>query len=706
MSALISLWRHQVDHEGSPYTTPRSSLYSKLLKAYSQLHVRKRQANHEDKGKGSDGDGIQSRKQLADIRQAFFCKGTFVGLRDLAAFDWGHGGLLRGDNQRQLQISDMGVQYFEDSAISDPTPAVAFSCRITSSKTNKNGTMQQVGMFRARDWKVCPVGGQTMYWFSRLHCSTTEWPHSNTPFPNLSQRSHWYQGLPYFTNTGSNTQGISYGTQLSSAKDVYSTAGVQSRLYTHDGRRFGARVAVKSGAPDGQVQRLGLWASDVKDTHYLDVLPEHTMRALAGHPPYQGTFFLARAVQVPRDLMEMVFPMVEEWLDHFSSPGHINSDIEAVQWLKYLKELRLVFIQDIPHWRQLYPEHSIFRHPIFTDPDSPYHAYEKDALASTLSRDRNPPLRDASDAARSQHTMEQVNRNTHRLDDVFQVMQDVLEKVREVKEDVDETHEASLETRMSVLKVQETLGRKIKGLAKGQDQIREGQVQMRDMICQSIIPSLSGPQDDAVAQLLGTFASASSFVSQLPVDGAVSGQASSGSGLGSSSGAAAAAEGSPPPAAPTSVPTSVSASVPTTSGPFAPVVKGFISRKVNNIVDAMTEWETGLAGQPSIKERFPYTFHWGKDLDSLAERKYWEKRRAVANMVNHILNHPDVGPRLVQQPPTIAEAATVLDRWRLANGHKSWGKFMKVAGGFVQNDMEKIIGEPLHPLLPFLSHFM
>ncbi|ODN75871.1 hypothetical protein L202_05859 [Cryptococcus amylolentus CBS 6039] len=62
-----------------------------LHKAYKQLHIRKRKANHEDKGKGSDGDGIQNRKQLADIRQAFFCKGTFVGLRDLVAFDWDTG---------------------------------------------------------------------------------------------------------------------------------------------------------------------------------------------------------------------------------------------------------------------------------------------------------------------------------------------------------------------------------------------------------------------------------------------------------------------------------------------------------------------------------------------------------------------------------------------------------------------------------------
>ncbi|ODO10912.1 hypothetical protein I350_01511 [Cryptococcus amylolentus CBS 6273] len=424
MSALINLWRHQVDHEDNPHPTPRSSLYSKLLKAYRQLHIRKRKANHEDEGKGSDGDGIQSRKQLADIRQAFFCKGTLDGLRDLAAFDWGHGGLLRGDSQRELQISDMGVQYFEDSAISGPTPAVAFSCRITSSKTNK--TMQQVGMFRARDWKGCPVGGQAMYWFSRLHCSTARCPHSDTSFPDLSQRGHWYEAF--------------------SSKNAYLTAGVQSRLYTHDGRRFGARVAIKSGAPDRQVERLSPWASDVKDVQYLDVLPEHAMRALAGHPPHQGTFFLARAVQVPRELMEMVFPMVEEWLDHFSSPGHINSDIAAVQWLQYLKELRLVFLQDIPHWRQLYPEHIIFQHPIFTDPDSPYHAYEKDALASTLSRDHEHPLRDASDAARSQHILEQVNRNTHRLKDVSQAVQDLLEEVREVQEDVDQIHGASLDT--------------------------------------------------------------------------------------------------------------------------------------------------------------------------------------------------------------------------------------------------------------------
>ena len=139
-----------------------------------------------------------------------------------------------------------------------------------------------------------PVLSSIRFQVDNHHC-----PESDSSFPSLKQRSHWYD-LPLLCQPSDPTRPISYETQNKAIRNALNHAGVLASKATHESRRFGARLAESGGASAEEIARAGGWATAVMETTYLSRLPRQAMRAIGGHAKNGGLFFLPRAVDVPQ----------------------------------------------------------------------------------------------------------------------------------------------------------------------------------------------------------------------------------------------------------------------------------------------------------------------------------------------------------------------------------------------------------------------
>jgi len=93
---------------------------------------------------------------------------------------------------------------------------------------------------------------------------------------------------------------------------------------------------------------------------YLSAFPRTAIKALAGFDVnFQANYYLPRAKEEPCEaLAARVWPRVDTWLAQFEE-GVNEPDLAGQGFLKLLKRLRIVVLQDSVLLRRRYPSHSI-----------------------------------------------------------------------------------------------------------------------------------------------------------------------------------------------------------------------------------------------------------------------------------------------------------------------------------------------------------
>ena len=149
--------------------------------------------------------------------------------------------------------------------------------------------------------------------------------------------------------------------------------GIQSTKKTHATRKQAARHAEVEGVKEAQIRRAGRWNNDTMSGVYLTQLPRKFMRVMAGFRDERGSFFLPRAsVEPPPELTRLIWPEVDEWLakmDAFRPGSKCNQvqrlDLAGSGFLRLLRVLRTVILQDSVVLRELFPEHPIWKADVF-----------------------------------------------------------------------------------------------------------------------------------------------------------------------------------------------------------------------------------------------------------------------------------------------------------------------------------------------------
>lgn len=98
--------------------------------------------------------------------------------RNNLAFCLGHYSLLRGDNVRKLQLSDIYIEEWDNEA--SDHPCVVLHLQTRAGKTNKFAKLHQHGIMRAKEPIVCAHAALAADCFYRYHLQ-------GDPFPDVSR---------------------------------------------------------------------------------------------------------------------------------------------------------------------------------------------------------------------------------------------------------------------------------------------------------------------------------------------------------------------------------------------------------------------------------------------------------------------------------------------------------------------------------------
>jgi hypothetical protein len=214
--------------------------------------------------------------------------------------------------------------------------------------------------------EICPFMALGMYFFWRFHMD-------NEPFPDLVASKNWYP-IKMFKFKNDNTLVWSYYFHSDSVTKALSYAGINSKKKTHVNRGSAARMADILGVNEDQIRRQGRWNNTTMNGAYLTGLPREMMRMMAGFNSPRS-FYLARAsLDPPVSLCKKLFPEVDGWNDRLltkaDNPNNgdpIQSTVAASAFLQVMLVLRKTFLQDSVYMMELFPDHPIWQHSIFSD---------------------------------------------------------------------------------------------------------------------------------------------------------------------------------------------------------------------------------------------------------------------------------------------------------------------------------------------------
>ena len=243
-------------------------------------------------------------------------------------------------------------------------------CMITTmrqGKQNQHGKIEYMGCMRNVDPLLCPLSALAFYFFNR-------WGRDGaTPLPSFRQPEDYYGHYVFPGSVKVPERPLSYATQLDWSRKMFQAVGIHMKEKSHAPRKQSARLAEIRGVPEAQIRRAGRWNTDAMTGVYLSYLPRGFMRSIAGWPQRGNAYFLPRAQVIPDEaLCTRIWPEVDVWLErmeafHPDRPDNevVRLDLAGSGFLRLLRTLRVILLQDSVILRQQFPRHPLWADPLF-----------------------------------------------------------------------------------------------------------------------------------------------------------------------------------------------------------------------------------------------------------------------------------------------------------------------------------------------------
>jgi hypothetical protein len=369
IAAVIELWRLQVAHGNGNTDNPRGAAVRGFLEQRSRQRGQLDRDTYRDRG----SDGIQAGYSPDEWQriQHLLLSGTAhmpQNLRTRVDLLLGHYYLLRGENRRKMELADLSLLDYPPSE--GPTACGCLVSLLQDGKLNKTARKEFMGALRHKDPLFCTQGALAQLLFWRWHIA------GEAP-PIFRQRKDWYR-IKVLVGQD-REQELSYPTQLQETWRIFGAAGLVSSKKTHLPRRVGAQDAETHGSSLAQISQAGRWNQSVLCQAYLTHLPRQFMRIVAGFSASTGDYFLARAAHEPPAILEQqLWPWIEEWEPRFEARarrlswaqgGLDEDDLAADGFLKLMRRLRTVLLQDLAVLQPRYPSLPFYSYAPFRGPD-------------------------------------------------------------------------------------------------------------------------------------------------------------------------------------------------------------------------------------------------------------------------------------------------------------------------------------------------
>ncbi|GAA5993925.1 hypothetical protein JCM5350_005476 [Sporobolomyces pararoseus] len=295
-------------------------------------------------------------------------------------------GAHRGDNTRELSWSDLVYHVHKLPLAKKSIPTLILLAN--NGKTNREGRLDQVGIWRHEDPALCGIFAVALHIFFsdevlRMDRPSFE-PDFETDDPKIGPygfRGWYYRTLfPGRMKSGSNEADVSlyrpmtYQTHNNAVKGAFEATGIRLSHTTPAGRTSAARNASMYNATEQDTKAHGLWRDGSSFRQcYMRELPISAMAALAGFDGQQvDKYWIARAdIEPPPELAASIFPWLEQ--ERKSYEARAEGDSHAVDFaldgfLKVLTWFRSVLLQDLAILRERYPSAPIFSLAPFNTP--------------------------------------------------------------------------------------------------------------------------------------------------------------------------------------------------------------------------------------------------------------------------------------------------------------------------------------------------
>ena len=376
IAAVIELWRVQVAHGNKNTENPRGAAVRGFLEQRARQRNQHNRASFKDRGTEGIQAGYSSTEWFAVHEHLLHGAATLPqNLRTRVDLLFGHYYLLRGENRRKLELADLSLLDYPREE--GPTLCGCLVSLLQDGKMNKTAKKEFMGSLRHKDPLLCTQGALAQLLFWRWHIAG-ELP------PSFRRRQDWYR---IKVLVGQDHEGeLSYSTQLQETWRVFGAVGLTTAKKTHLPRRVGAQEAETYGTSLAQISQAGRWNQSVLCQAYLTHLPRQFMRIVAGFSATQGDYFLPRAVyEPPVALQRQLWPWVEEWEPRFEARsrrrrwaqgGLDEDDLAGDGFLKLMRRLRIVLLQDLAVLQPRFPSLPFFNH-------APFHGREWEDFAHT-----------------------------------------------------------------------------------------------------------------------------------------------------------------------------------------------------------------------------------------------------------------------------------------------------------------------------------
>ena len=238
---------------------------------------------------------------------------------------------------------------------------------MTQGKQNQHGKVEYMGCMRNADPILCPLSAIAFYFFNR-------WGKDGAKsFPSFRQPEDYYDLYVFPGSIKVPQRPLSYYTQFEWNKKMFQGVGIHSKEKTHSARKQSVRHAELSGVKETQIRRAGRWNTDAMTGAYLSYLPRAFMRSIAGFPKEGKGYFLPRAREVPEEaLCSKIWPETDVWLKRMEAyhPGRAENEVARLDlagsgFLRLLRVLRVILLQDSVILRKQFPLHPLWKDPLF-----------------------------------------------------------------------------------------------------------------------------------------------------------------------------------------------------------------------------------------------------------------------------------------------------------------------------------------------------
>lgn len=254
----------------------------------------------------------------------------------------GHHLLLRGDNKRMLELSDLSTRSVKTSRGTINILHVL----IMQEKTLKNpNSFRSVGCCRSKNVELCLVGSLARSLYERFDTVQGQLYYKNDKFPDFTDPSAWYRYKMLYSISSGLKSRVSYKFERDLVMECLDSIDFASTKKTHLLRGSQARAADAHGISEEQIRRAGHWEHSVLVQSYLTSFPVDFSMFTAGFMDTEYYYLPREQVKPPESLKKKVYPWLEEVEKQYEESE--TTDVTLESFFDLLRWFREVFLQDL-----------------------------------------------------------------------------------------------------------------------------------------------------------------------------------------------------------------------------------------------------------------------------------------------------------------------------------------------------------------------